>query len=92
MTQDLDQMLERLSSQPMPGRLRRLELDVTRQLGRPRAVAATPAWRSAVVGLALAAGLGIGSSAAAWTGARIPSHDFLSGAQLAPSALLSNSE
>ena len=91
MTQDLDRMLERLRGQPVPARLGRLEGDVARQMIRPRAVAATPAWRSAVVSLALAAGLGIGGSAAAWTGARSQSHDFLSGAQLAPSALLSDS-
>ena len=92
MTQDLDRMFERLRGQPMPARLSRLEIDVARQIIRPRVVAATPVWRSVVVSLALAAGLGIGSSAAAWSGARSQSRHFLSGAQLAPSALLSNSE
>lgn len=92
MTQDVDRMLERLRGQPVPARLGRLEGDVARQMIRPRVVAVTPAWRSVVVSLALAAGLGIGGSAAAWTGAPAQSHDFLSGAQLAPSTLLSNSE
>lgn len=94
MTQDLDRMLERLRSQPVPARLSRLEVDLARQMSRPRAVAAPPAWRSVAVSLALAAGLGIGGSAAAWNGAqaqsRAQSHDFLSGAELAPSALLTD--
>lgn len=92
MTQDLDRMLERLSSQPVPTRLSRLEVDVARQISRPRAVAATPSWRSVAVSLALVAGLGIGGSATAWNGARAQSDDFLSGARLAPSALLSDPE
>lgn len=92
MTQDLDRMLESLSGQPMPDRLSRLEVDVGRQISRPRAVAATPAWRSVAVSLALVAGLGIGGSAAALDSARAHSDDFLSGAQLAPSALLSDPE
>lgn len=94
MTHDLDRMLERLSNQPVPARLGRLEVDLARQIGRPRVVAATPAWRSVAVSLALVAGMGIGGSAAAWNGARAQSHiqsdDFLSGARLAPSALLSD--
>ena len=91
MTQDLDRMLEQLSSQPVPERLSRLEVDVARQISRPRAIAATPAWRSLAVSLALVAGLGIGGSAAAWNGGRAQPDDFLSGARLAPSALLGNS-
>lgn len=90
MAQDLDQMLERLRSQPMLDPLSRLEFDIAGQISRPRAVAVTPAWRSVAVSLALAAGLGIGGSAAAWNGARSQSDDFLSGAGLAPSALLSD--
>jgi len=92
MMQDLDRMFERLSNQPVPARLNRLEVDLARQMSPPRAVAAALAWRSVAVSLALAAGLGIGGSAAAWNGARAQSHDFLSGAQLAPSTLLSNPE
>jgi len=41
--------------------------------------------------VALAAGLGIGGSAAALTRAHNPSYDLLSGARLAPSTLLGNS-
>jgi len=85
-------MFERLSNQPVPARLNRLEVDLARQMSPPRAVAAALAWRSVAVSLALAAGLGIGGSAAAWNGARAQSHDFLSGAQFAPSTLLSNPE
>ena len=87
--QDLDRMIERLSDQPMPARLGRLELDVASQISRPRGVAVFPRGRSVAVSLALAVGLGIGGSAAAWSGARAQPHDFLSGARLAPSALLS---
>ena len=90
--QDLDRMLKRLSEQPMPERLGRLEVDLARHMRRPNGVAATPVWRSIAISLALAAGLGIGGSAAAWNGARDQSSDFLSGAQLAPSALLTGSE
>lgn len=89
--QDLDRMLERLNEQPIPERLGRLEIDLARHMRRPKDVAAAPAWRSVAIGMALAAGLGIGGSAAAWNGARDQS-DFLSGAQLAPSALLTGSE
>ena len=90
--QDLDRMLEALSNQPMPARLGTLEGDVLRQINRSRSISTTPAWRSVAVSLALAAGLGIGGSAAAWNGARAQSDDFLSGARLAPSALLSGPE
>lgn len=96
MTQDLDRMLERLSRQPVPERLSRLEVDLARRISPPRAMAATPAWRSVAISLALVAGLGIGGSAAAWNGARAQSDaksdDFLSGARLAPAALLSGPE
>lgn len=89
--QELDRMLERLSRQPMPERLGRLELDLARHMRRARQVTAAPVWRSVAVSLALAAGLGIGGSAAAWNGAGNHTGDFLSGAQLAPSALLTGS-
>ena len=90
--QDLDRMLERLNEQPIPERLNRLEVDLDRSMRSSNGVAATPAWRSVAVSLALAAGLGIGGSAAAWNGARAQPDDFLSGARLAPSALLTGSE
>lgn len=91
MTRDLDGMIGRLRGQPVPERLNGLEADLARRLYRPRA-AATPAWRSAAVGLALAAGLGVGGSAAAWNGGRGGSQDLLGGARLAPSALLTGPE
>lgn len=92
MMQDLDRMLQRLSEQPMPEKVGRLEDELARQMRRPNRTATTHAWRSVAVSLALAAGLGIGGSAAAWNGAHGQSGDFLTGAQLAPSALLTNSK
>ena len=92
MRQDLDRMIERLRSQPPPGRLGRLETDLARRMSSPRPAAATPAWRSVAVGMALVAGVGVGGSAAALNGKRPQAHDVLNGAQLAPSTLLSGSE
>lgn len=90
MTHDLDRLFERLRSQAMPEQLNRLEVDLTGRMRQPRNLAITPAWRSVAVSLALAAGLGIGGSAAAGNGASAQPHDFLSGARLAPSALLND--
>lgn len=92
MRQDLNRMLERLGSQKLPERLGRLETDLTRRMRPPRALAATPVWRSAAIGLALVAGVGVGGSAAALNGNRPQAHDVLNGARLAPSTLLSSAE
>lgn len=92
MTQDLDRLFERLNSHAMPGRLNDLEADVARKISGLRAASAPPAWRSVAVTLALAAGLGIGGSATAWSVAGEQPDDLLSGVRLAPSSLLANSE
>lgn len=94
MDQDLDRLLERLRGQPVPERVSHLEADVVRRIRAERpALATTPVWRTAAVGLALAAGLGVGGGAVA-VGARNPplGQDLVNGAGLAPSSLLGGVE
>ncbi len=94
MTDDLDRMLERLRAQPVPDRLNRLEADVMFGIAGARSMpTASPAWRTAAVGLALAAGLGVGGTAAA-IGSRSPQpgQGLVDGRHLAPSSLLGRGE
>lgn len=92
MDDDLDRLLDRLRRQPAPDELRRLEADLLRRIEAARPVT-TPAWRTAAVGLALAAGLGVGGAAAAVTdGDRRFGPELAGGARLAPSALLGGAQ
>lgn len=88
MNDDLDRSMRRLSGQPLPPRLQRLEPEVLRGISDLRINASTGTWRFAAVAVALAVGLGFGSSAAAWRDPPVLAADLSSGARLAPSNLL----
>ena len=88
MHDDLDGLLARLAAQPVPPRLNGLEARVGQSIRRER-TAPGPAWRYAAVGIALAAGVGIGGTAAAVRQPRMEAAADLSGGiGFAPSSLL----
>jgi hypothetical protein len=88
MNDDLDGLIRRLATQPLPLRLQGLEAQVQRSLERAPRPAAGPSWRYAAVGLALVAGLGVGATAATLRQTPLLAADLSGGARLAPSSLL----
>lgn len=87
MHDDLDGLLARLAAQPTPLRLSGLEARVAQSI-RSQSVTPSPTWRYAAVGLALVAGVGIGSSSAADRQPSAAAADLSGGVGLAPSSLL----
>lgn len=88
MNDNLDELMRRLAVQPLPPRLEGLEAQVQRSLDQARRTAARPSLRYAAIGLAMAAGLGVGATAAELRQAPLMSADLSGGARLAPSSLL----
>ena len=87
MDDDLDELLTRLTGQPLPLRLNGLEAGVRRSVREERATV-TASWRYAAIGLALVAGVGVGGSAAALRQRPALAADLSGGVGLAPSSLL----
>jgi len=88
MNDDLDRRFALLAAQPLPGRLQGLEVQVQHRLKGGLSAGARPSWRYAAVGVALAAGLGVGATAAVLRQEPLLATDLSGGAQLAPSSLL----
>lgn len=90
MEDDLDTWFERLERQPLPNRLDRLEVDVAQSIRRVTPVQLR-SWRVAATGVALALGVGVGTSAASLRDQPALAADLTAGVRLAPSSLLDTS-
>lgn len=90
MKDDLDTWFERLGRQPLPSRLDRLEVDVAQSLRRAAPIQLR-SWRFAATGVALALGVGVGTSAASLRDQQALAADLTAGVRLAPSSLLDTS-
>lgn len=92
MNDDLDGLITRLARQPLPGLLDQLEAAVARSIKERAASVPMNSWRFAATGLALALGVGVGSSAASMRDQPVLTAELTAGGRLAPSSLLETSQ
>lgn len=91
MKNTLDGLVTRLAQQPLPPRLGQLEIAVARSITKRVAPVPVLPWRFAATGIALALGVGVGSSAASLPDPPTFPADLTASVRLAPSSLLDTS-